>query len=53
MMTDRAWNLLCRAIQTRLRQGEELDAVLAEYGRLTEDERKSLRERFRVTAEAE
>ena len=45
-MTDRAWNLLCRVIRTRLRQGEDLEAILAEYGKLTEAERASLRAVF-------
>ena len=39
-MTDKAWNLLCRVIRTRLRQGEELEEVLAEYGKLTDAEDK-------------
>ena len=47
-MTDRAWNLLCRVIRTRLRQGEELEAIRAEYGKLTETERDSLRALFGV-----
>lgn len=47
-MTDRAWSLLCRVIQTRLRQGEELEAVLAEYGKLKEKEQNSLRALFGI-----
>ena len=33
-----ALNLLCRVIRRRLERGENLDAILADYPRLTEEE---------------
>lgn len=37
-----ALNLLCRVIRRRLERGENLDAILADYPRLTEEERETV-----------
>jgi len=39
-----ALNLLCRVVRRRLRQGEVLEDVLADYPRLTEKEREKIAE---------
>lgn len=39
-----ALKLLCRVVRRRVEQGEELEAVLLEYPRLTEEEREAVRE---------
>ena len=41
-----ALTLLCRVIRRRMTQGEELEAILADYPRLTEAEREAVREVF-------
>jgi len=41
-----ALNLLCRVVRRRLRQGEDLEDILADYPRLTEKERKEIAEEF-------
>lgn len=38
-----ALSLLCRVIRRRVEKGGELEAVLAEYPRLTEEERALVR----------
>lgn len=43
-----ALSLLCRVIRRRVAKGEELEAVLAEYPRLTEEERTLVKERVRT-----
>lgn len=40
----KALSLLCRVVRRRMEQGEELEAVLREYPRLTEEEREAVRE---------
>lgn len=40
----KALSLLCRVVRRRVEQGEELEAVLREYPRLTEEEREAVRE---------
>lgn len=40
----RALSLLCRVVRRRVEKGEELEAVLREYPRLTEEEREAVRE---------
>lgn len=37
-----ALSLLCRVVRRRLAKGEELEAVLADYPRLTKEERAML-----------
>ena len=39
-----ALNLLCRVIRRRLARGEELETILTDYPRLTEEERTAVRE---------
>lgn len=39
-----ALSLLCRVVRRRVEKGEELEAVLREYPRLTEEEREAVRE---------
>ena len=39
-----ALRLLCRVIQRRVDRGEGLEAVLADYPRLTEKERETVRD---------
>ena len=43
-----ALNLLCRVVRRRLARGEELEAVLADYPKLTEAERESVRQAVRT-----
>lgn len=43
-----ALSLLCRVIRRRVAKGESLEAVLAEYPRLTEEERALAKERIRT-----
>ena len=38
--------LLVRVVMRRVESGEELDAVLRDYPRMTEEERESIRKRF-------
>ena len=38
-----ALSLLCRVIRRRVEKGEELEAVLRNYPRLTEEEREAVR----------
>lgn len=38
-----ALSLLCRVVRRRLAKGEELEAVLADYPRLTKEEREAVR----------
>ena len=38
-----ALKLLCRVVRRRREKGESLEAVLADYPRLTEDEREAVR----------
>lgn len=38
-----ALSLLCRVVRRRVEKGEELAAVLADYPRLTEEERETVR----------
>lgn len=40
----KALSLLCRVVRRRVEKGEELEAVLREYPRLTEEEREAVRE---------
>lgn len=42
MMTT-ALKLLCRVIQRRMEKGEELEAVLRDYPRLSGEEREAVR----------
>ena len=35
-----ALSLLCRVVRRRIQQGETLDAILAEYPKLTKEEKK-------------
>lgn len=39
-----AIRLLCRVVRRRMKQGEELEAVLADYPKLTEAERAEVRQ---------
>ena len=39
-----ALTLLCRVIRRRVARGEDLEAVLADYPKLTEAERETLRQ---------
>lgn len=39
-----ALSLLCRVVRRRLARGEDLEAVLTEYSRLSEEERAMLKE---------
>ncbi len=39
-----ALSLLCRVVRRRLARGETLEAVLADYPRLTDAERQAVRE---------
>lgn len=39
-----AMRLLCRVVKRRVNAGEELDTVLAEYPKLTEEEKAVVRE---------
>ncbi len=41
-----SFRLLLRVVQRRMEGGEELDAVLRDYPRMTEEERESIRRRF-------
>lgn len=41
-----SFRLLLRVVQRRMESGEELDAVLRDYPRMTEEERESIRRRF-------
>ena len=41
-----SFRLLLRGGQRRMESGEELDAVLRDYPRMTEEERESIRKRF-------
>lgn len=43
-----ALSLLCRVIRRRVAKGEELEVVLTEYPRLTEEERALVKERVRT-----
>lgn len=36
--------LLCRVIRNRLRKGEELDSILRDYPKLTDEEKALVRE---------
>ena len=47
-MTDRAWNLLCRVIRRRMESGEALETALADYPKLTEEQRAELMEALEV-----
>lgn len=42
-----ALSLLCRVIRRRVAKGEELEAVLTEYPRLTEEERALIKRTLR------
>ena len=39
-----ALKLLCRVVRRRVENGEELEAVLADYPKLTEAERETVRQ---------
>ena len=39
-----ALRLLCRVVRRRVENGEDLEAVLADYPKLTEAERETLRQ---------
>ena len=39
-----ALKLLCRVVRRRVEDGEDLEAVLADYPKLTEAERETLRQ---------
>ena len=39
------FKLLLRVVQRRMENGEELDAILKDYPRMTEEERESIREK--------
>ena len=39
-----ALKLLCRVVRRRVENGEDLEAVLAEYPKLTEAERETVRQ---------
>lgn len=41
-----AFNLLCRVIRRRLDNGEELDMILKDYPKLTDEERDGVRSIF-------
>ena len=45
-----ALNLLCRVLRRRVSKGENLDSVLAEYPKLTEEEQKEVRARVLTAA---
>lgn len=40
--------LLCRVVRRRVEKGEMLEAVLRDYPRLTEEERKGIRELLKL-----
>lgn len=44
MLSNIQKNIIVKAVKIRVRNGEELDAVLMSYTRLTEDERNSIKE---------
>lgn len=39
-----ALSLLCRVVRRRVEKGEDLETVLADYPRLTDEEREAVRE---------
>ena len=41
---SKALSLLCRVIKRRVESGEALDTVLADYPKLTAEEKKAVRE---------
>lgn len=42
-----ALTLLCRVVRRRVEQGEDLEAVLRDYPKLTEEERETVRKAVR------
>lgn len=40
---DMALNLLCRVVRQRVEKGEDLEAVLRDYPKLTDGEREAVR----------
>lgn len=43
----KAMQLLCRVVRSRISKGEALDAVLADYPKLTEEQKTLVRENMK------
>lgn len=46
MLSNVQKNIIIRAVRIRVANGEELDAVLKSYGKLTDAEREEIRKAF-------
>ncbi len=46
MLSNTKKKIMIKAIQIRLNRGEDLETILADYTKLTDEDRESLREEF-------